>query len=87
VIGAGLLIGIILSFRQVIRLYPELPGSNLISGIEDHGLASRAPPLLAPMAAILGGERTGDLAISTADMAAFAGFDRDPLGRGPRYLR
>src|ERR1700751_5920410 len=58
-IGLVLLIGIILSFRQVIRLYPEVSWVNNFR-IADPGLAlERYPTLLAPMAAILGGERTG----------------------------
>jgi hypothetical protein len=57
-IGAVLLIGIILSFRQVIRLYPEVAWVNNFR-IADPGLAiERHPTLLAPMAAILGGERS-----------------------------
>jgi len=53
-IGAVLLIGIILSFRQVIRLYPEVAWVNNFR-IADPGLApERYPTLLAPMAAILG---------------------------------
>src|SRR6266516_1945054 len=55
-IGAVLLIGIILSFRQVIRLYPEVSWVNNFR-IADPGLAiAQRPTLLAPMAAILGGE-------------------------------
>ena len=54
-IGAVLLIGTILSFRQVIRLYPEVAWVNNFR-IADPGLAiERRPTLLAPMAAILGG--------------------------------
>src|SRR5712675_2644394 len=55
-IGAVLLIGIILSFRQVIRLYPEVSWVNNFR-IADPGLAGERqhPTLLAPMAAILGG--------------------------------
>ncbi|MFL5043919.1 MAG: flagellar motor protein MotA, partial [Xanthobacteraceae bacterium] len=62
-----LLIGIALSFRQVIRLYPEV---NWVNGfrLADPGLAvERAPVLLAPMAAILG-DRAGRMAISTPIM-------------------
>src|SRR5215204_3934167 len=62
-----LLIGIALSFRQVIRLYPEV---NWVNGfrLADPGLAvERAPVLLAPMAAILG-DRAGRMAISTQIM-------------------
>src|SRR6185295_13046873 len=67
-IGAVLLIGIILSFRQVIRLYPEVSWVNNFR-IADPGLAiERHPTLLAPMAAILGGERTGRISISQQTM-------------------
>jgi len=56
------LIGILLSFRQVIRLFPEV---NWVNGfrIADPGLAVARPPvLLAPMATILG-DRVGRIAI------------------------
>ena len=67
-IGAVLLIGIILSFRQVIRLYPEVAWVNNFR-IADPGLAiERRPTLLAPMAAILGGERSGRMTISQQTM-------------------
>jgi hypothetical protein len=67
-IGAVLLIGIILSFRQVIRLYPEVSWVNNFR-IADPGLAiDRRPKLLAPMAAILGGERSGRMTISQQTM-------------------
>ena len=67
-IGGVLLIGIILSFRQVIRLYPEVRWVNNFR-ISDPGLAmERRPTLLAPMAAILGGERTGRMSISQQTM-------------------
>ncbi|MCW5705511.1 MAG: flagellar motor protein MotA [Bradyrhizobium sp.] len=67
-IGAVLLIGIILSFRQVIRLYPEVAWVNGFR-IADPGLAvERHPTLLAPMAAILGGERTGRMTITQQTM-------------------
>src|SRR5919202_1546086 len=62
-----LLIGIALSFRQVIRLYPEV---NWVNGfrLADPGLAvERSPVLLAPMAAILG-DRVGRMAISAQIM-------------------
>jgi len=65
---AVLLIGTILSFRQVIRLYPEVAWVNNFR-IADPGLAiERHPTLLAPMAAILGGERTGRMTISQQTM-------------------
>jgi hypothetical protein len=67
-IGAVLLIGIILSFRQVIRLYPEVSWVNNFR-IADPGLAiAQRPTLLAPMAAILGGERSGRMTISQQTM-------------------
>lgn len=67
-IGAVLLIGIILAFRQVIRLYPEVAWVNNFR-IADPGLAiERRPTLLAPMAAILGGERTGRMSITQQTM-------------------
>jgi hypothetical protein len=55
-----LAIGILLTFRQVLRLYPEIAWVNGFR-LADPGLAGgRAPVLLAPMAAILGdsGNRT-----------------------------
>src|SRR3569832_1128357 len=67
-IGLVLLIGIILSFRQVIRRYPEVAWVNNFR-IADPGLAiDRHPTLLAPMAAILGGERSGRITISQQTM-------------------
>ena len=67
-IGLVLLIGIVLSFRQVIRLYPEVAWVNNFR-IADPGLAlNRHPTLLAPMAAILGGERSGRMTISQQTM-------------------
>jgi hypothetical protein len=67
-IGVVMLVGIILAFRQVIRLYPEVAWVNNFR-IADPGLAiERHPTLLAPMAAILGGERTGRMTISQQTM-------------------
>ncbi|MBV9346392.1 MAG: flagellar motor protein MotA [Pseudolabrys sp.] len=58
-----MLIGILLSFRQVIRLYPEISWVNNFR-LADPGLAVDRPPvLLAPMAAILGA-RMGRMALS-----------------------
>jgi hypothetical protein len=66
-IGAVLAIGIILSFRQVIRLYPEVAWVNSFR-IADPGLAmDRRPKLLAPMAAILG-DRVGRMTITQQTM-------------------
>ena len=48
-----LLIGILLAFRQVVRLFPEIAWVNSFR-LADPGLAvERGPVLLAPMAAIL----------------------------------
>src|SRR5215470_13595045 len=67
-IGLVLLIGILLSFRQVIRLYPEVSWVNNFR-VADPGLAiERHPTLLAPMAAILGRERSGRMTITQQTM-------------------
>ena len=66
-IVAALLIGILLAFRQVIRLFPEVNWVNSFR-LADPGLAVERPPvLLAPMAALLG-ERMGRMAISSTMM-------------------
>ena len=62
-----LIIGILLAFRQVLRLFPEV---NWVNGfrLADPGLAVEQPPvLLAPMATILG-DRMGRMAISSSMM-------------------
>jgi hypothetical protein len=62
-----LIIGVILTFRQVIRLFPEVEWVNGFR-LADPGLAVERPPvLLAPMASILG-DRTGPMAISSTMM-------------------
>jgi hypothetical protein len=62
-----LAIGIILAFRQVIRLYPEIRWVNGFR-VSDPGLAvDRRPTLLAPMAVLLG-DRTGRTAITQQTM-------------------
>jgi len=59
-----LFIGIVLSARQVIRLYPEIAWVNNFR-LADPGLAVDRPPvLLAPMATILG-SRVGRMAMSS----------------------
>jgi uncharacterized protein YneF (UPF0154 family) len=63
VIIAVLFIGILLSVRQVARLYPEISWVNNFR-LADPGLAVERPPvLLAPMAAILG-SRIGRMEMS-----------------------
>lgn len=67
IILGTLLIGILLSIRQVLRLIPEV---NWVNGfrLADPGLAIARPPvLLAPMAALLG-DRIGRMMISQATM-------------------
>jgi hypothetical protein len=62
-----LVIGILLAFRQVIRLFPEVAWVNGFR-MADPGLSvQRAPVLLAPMAAILG-DRIGRVTISSVTM-------------------
>src|SRR5438128_3492477 len=64
---AVMFIGILLAFRQVIRLFPEVRWVNGFR-LADPGLAVARPPvLLAPMATILG-ERAGRTAISPTTM-------------------
>jgi hypothetical protein len=66
-IVAALFIGILLAFRQVIRLFPEVNWVNSFR-LADPGLAVERPPvLLAPMAALLG-DRIGRMAISSTMM-------------------
>jgi hypothetical protein len=62
-----LVVGIALSFRQVLRLYPEV---NWVNGfrLADPAIAEGRPPvLLAPMAAILG-DKVGRMGISSQIM-------------------
>ncbi len=62
-----LLIGIVYSFRQVLRLYPEIRWVNSFR-ISDPGLTvDTTPVLLAPMATMLR-DRTGHLSLATGAM-------------------
>lgn len=63
-----LAIGIVFAFRQVIRLYPEIAWVNNFRIANAGRVPDRRPRLLAPMAAILGGERTGRVSISQQTM-------------------
>ncbi len=67
VILATLLIGIVLSFRQVLRLFPEIRWVNTFRVAEPGVEVDRPPVLLAPMATLLG-DRIGRMAISTQTM-------------------
>jgi hypothetical protein len=68
VILGTLVVGILMSIRQVIRLFPEVRWvNNFRRG--DPGLAvNRQPVLLAPMATLLGGDRVGRMAITQQTM-------------------
>ena len=78
-------IGIVLSLRQVLRLYPEIAWVNNFR-LADPGLAVDRPPvLLAPMAAILG-SRVGRMAMSVAIDARHSRLDRHAPRRGARYF-
>jgi len=66
-----LLIGIILSFHHVIRLFPEVAWVNGYRSADPKLAARREPKMLAPMAAMLGGERVDRVAISAQTMRAF----------------
>lgn len=69
-IAGVLFIGILLSFRQVIRLFPEVAWVNSFR-LADPGIAVERPPaLLAPMATILG-DRLGRMAMSSQMMRGF----------------
>src|SRR3954470_16019566 len=83
-----LLIGIILSFRQVIRLFREI---NWVNGfrLADPGITVERPPvMLAPMAAILG-DRVGRMRISSQMMRALLdsiGIRLDEAREISRYM-
>ncbi len=80
-----LAVGILLTFRQVIRLFPEVDWVNGFR-LADPGLAIERPPvLLAPMASILG-DRMGRMAISSTTMRGILDFDRHPPRRSARHL-
>ncbi|MGH1418751.1 MAG: flagellar motor protein MotA [Hyphomicrobiaceae bacterium] len=66
---AVLFFGILYTFRQVIRLYPEIRWVNAFR-IADPGLSiSHQPVLLAPMATMLR-DRTGAISLSTMSMTS-----------------
>jgi hypothetical protein len=83
-----LLMGILYSFRQVLRLYPEIRWVNAFR-IADPGLAiAHRPVLLAPMATMLR-DRTGQLSLSTSSMRSIMdsiGGRLDEMRDTGRYL-
>jgi hypothetical protein len=66
-----LCVGIILSFHRVTRLFSEVSWVNGFRSADPALMKKRAPKLLAPMAAILGGERPERVSISAQTMRAF----------------
>jgi hypothetical protein len=84
-----LFIGIIFSFHQVIRLFGEVSWLNRYRRADPRLGAARDPTLLAPMAAILGGEHVDRVAISAQTMRAFLDSLSTRLDEGrdiSRYL-
>jgi hypothetical protein len=67
IILGALLVGVLMTIRQVMRLFPEVRWVNSFR-LADPGLTvNRAPVLLAPMATLLG-DRMGRMAMSQATM-------------------
>lgn len=86
VIVAVGLVGVILSFRQVIRLFREVTWVNGFR-LAEPGLAVERPPiLLAPMATMLGA-RTGQMAISTITMRSLLDSLATRLDEGRELAR
>jgi hypothetical protein len=82
-----LLVGIILSFRQVIRLFPEV---NWVNSLQEGsaGQLRRAPVLLAPVAAIMR-DKLGETVITPASMRSIldsVGIRLDEAKDTARYL-
>ena len=69
-------IGISLSLRQVLRLYPEIAWVNNFRSRQPRAADDRAPVLLAPMAAILGA-RAGPMTLSAQLMRGILELDRN----------
>jgi hypothetical protein len=83
-----LVVGILYTFRQVLRLYPEIRWVNAFR-IADPGLAiAHQPVLLAPMATLLR-DRTGSISLSTTAMTSLTdsiGSRLDEARDTGRYL-
>ncbi len=86
VIIAVLVIGVVLAFRQVIRIYPEVRWVNTFRVAEPGLEVERTPTLLAPMAALLG-DRIGRTAISTQTMRSILDSILMRLDEGRDILR
>src|SRR5437763_2701875 len=63
-----LLVGILLAYRQVLRLFPEVNWVNSFREADPDLALARPPSLLAPMASILGERNAGRMAISPTIM-------------------
>ncbi|WP_404402363.1 flagellar motor protein MotA [Pelagibacterium halotolerans] len=81
-----LAVGIVLSFRQVVRLFPEV---NWVNSLQDgQGPARRNPVLLAPVAGIMR-DRLGETVITPASMRSIldsVGIRLDEAKDTSRYL-
>ncbi len=82
-----LVIGILLSFRQVIRLYPEI---RWVNSLQNGALSetARQPVLLAPVASILR-DRLGEAVITPASLRSIldsVGFRLDEARETARYM-
>ncbi|VAW18314.1 MotA/TolQ/ExbB proton channel family protein, probably associated with flagella [hydrothermal vent metagenome] len=82
-----LLVGILLSFRQVIRLFPEI---RWVNSLQEGSLSdtSRQPVLLAPVASIIR-DRLGEAVITPASLRSIldsVGFRLDEARETARYM-
>lgn len=81
-----LLVGIVMSFRQVIRLFPEV---NWVNSLQEGSVqAAKAPVLLAPFAAIMR-DRLGETVITPTSMRSILdsiGIRLDEAKDTSRYL-
>lgn len=85
IIGVAV-IGVILSFRQVVRLFPEVEWVNSFR-VADPGLVvDRPPQLLGPMATMLG-QREGRMAISTQTLRSLLDSLANRLDEGRELAR
>ncbi len=81
-----LLLGIVFSFMQVIRLYPEVKWVNNFR-VGDPGLeVTRPPVLLAPMATMLS-DQVGQVSLSTTSMRSLLDSIGTRLDEARDYLR
>ena len=87
IIGVGI-IGILLTFRQVVRLFPEVGWVNSFKEGEPIHEVKHSPVLLAPMATLLG-NKIGEMAITTTTQRSIMdsiGMRLDESREISRYL-